>query len=41
MNDSNFEHSYFMELKCGCTINKISGELFQECMPHQQANFTK
>jgi len=41
MNGSNFEHSHFTALKCGHTINIISGELFQECVPHQQANFTK
>ena len=41
MSGSDFEHLHFTALKCGCTINTISGELFQECIPHQQANFTK
>ena len=41
MNDSTFEYSYLMKLECGCTINKTSGELLQECVPHQQANFIK
>ena len=26
-------------LKCGCAINEITGELYQECMPHKQGNF--
>ncbi len=28
-------------LKCGCAINEITGELYRECMPHKQRNFTQ
>ena len=33
------EQPRFVVLKCGCTINEISGELYQECIPHKQGNF--
>jgi len=26
-------------LKCGCTVNKNSGELYEECVPHRKADF--
>ncbi len=37
MNDS--ELSQLIVVKCGCTINEIRSELYQECIPHKQGNF--
>jgi len=39
MVDSDYEQSQFMELKCGCMIDDLSGEFYQECVFHSQANF--
>ena len=39
--DSDNKQSEFMKLKCGCMINDLSGELYQECISHLQANFMK
>lgn len=36
---SDYGQTPLMELKCGCLINEVSGELHQECLPHEQANF--
>ena len=39
MDESEGNTSPLLELKCGCMINDLSGELHQECMYHIQANF--
>jgi hypothetical protein len=36
---SDYGQTPLVELKCGCLINEVSGELHQECLPHEQANF--
>ena len=39
MIDSDYEESQITSLKCGCTIHEISGELYEECLPHRKADF--
>ncbi len=39
MIDSDYKKIPIHTLKCGCTIHEISGELYEECIPHKRANF--
>lgn len=40
MDESTLEQFSIVELKCGCVVD-VSGEINQECLPHQQGNFAQ
>jgi len=39
MAEFHYKLSSFVELNCGCLIHDDSGELYEECISHVQAQF--